>query len=439
MLLNDISDLAERARVGDLLNAAELPCGGNERLLLGLIVKGRRFYAAAGGVDRSVEEGRDRILLGCLMKVFTATLVALMAQETVGYWTDEDVEHALFPQRRRERSALRSIKLKHLLNHTHGLDDSLIRSVPRLADGAVDPLKLCNALNSTPPLAPPGKFYTYGNAGAWLSGAILERRTCRSYRDLIFEKLIGPLRLTSAREHESMSICPAWGDRFTLSLADVMTFLNVHLLDSTTEGPGPAMRLGLRLLRANPVALPGWGLGERGVCQGWKYYGSGWYGHDARMPEYSALLRIHPETAVGIVFSGTGKHSFSAFSRIFARTLPEFADIKLPGVLDRSTLQNTDLAPFAGVYRIGAMEIRVALATDHTLHYQICEHVMECEPINHDPVSLVAASQNIFFARRKPDARLPFLQFLDPGPDGLCEYLWNGRCLWRRRAELTSH
>jgi CubicO group peptidase (beta-lactamase class C family) len=429
-LLLDVRELAEQRRIGDFLRAAATPSNGTGRLMLAMIADGCRYFAVIGETVPAIDERHHRVLLGCLMKTITATLVAFVTEENQDSWDEEDVEHALSLQHAHRGLGLSAVQLRQLLNHTHGLDDSLIPSVPKLANGAVDAHALCAALLSTPPLAQAGKLYSYGSAGAWLSGAVLERRTHRTYRELLFERLIGPLRLTSVLEEEADRVCPAGRGRFTLSLDDALTFLEVHLR-ATAQSPATGAGAALTRLRANPVAVPGWGLAERAVCQGWKYYGSGWYGHDARMPGYSSVVRIHPATDVGIVFAGAGKHPYSTFSRLFARALPEFTALRLPEVLSKDVLQQTDFSPFEGTYCTGALEIKVGLSAAHTLQYQVVSRV--ADRFGTDGLQpLVAAAQNVFFPKKKPDPRLPFLQFLLPDGDGRHEYLWNGRCLWRR-------
>jgi len=434
MRLMDLRDLADRGRVCDFLTAAAPAESAPGRLLLGLIADGRRFFAAAGQGTRAADVQHERIALGCLMKIITATLVASVVADDGSSWEDDNVASMLALQHSDKSTGLESVRLRQLLNHTHGLDDSLVTSVPILANGRIDTRRLHGILLSTRPLAAPGELYSYGSAGVWLYAAILEHLTRKTYRDLLFERLVEPLGLSSVMQEEIRQICPAGtsAGAITMSLDDALTFLEAHLHDGLGGGAGSLSNSRLARLRADRRPLPGWAPGERGICQGWKYYGSGWYGHSAIMREYWAQFRIHPATRYGLVFAGEGKQGFSVFARLFARVFPEFSARRIPRILAKVDLQKINLEPFEGIYCTGAVAIIVRICGVHTLQYQIVRRAARAASGTSEVVPLIAAVENVFFPSMRLGEPFSFLQFLLPTREGKYRYLWNGRCLWRR-------
>src|SRR5690606_41457828 len=65
------------------------------------------------------------------------------------------------------------LTFRHLLEHTHGLDDSGLPPAPRRADGRIDVGRLLACLEGRR-IAVPGEVYSYSNAGAVLVAAALE-------------------------------------------------------------------------------------------------------------------------------------------------------------------------------------------------------------------------------------------------------------------------
>jgi CubicO group peptidase (beta-lactamase class C family) len=360
------------------------------------------------------------------MKVFTATLVIRVAGQ-LNRWRDDNLLSALFEDASSAPQALRGIRMRHLLNHTHGLDASLAWPLPRRANGFIDSFKLCTMLAANPSLAPPGELQSYSSSGAWLWAAALERATKQRFKQLFFERLLEPLGLSSVPQ-DSGEICPAGLSTtselpLSMSVNDLLAFLEYHMNSGASE---------MECLRRDVLPLPGWAAGEQGVCQGWKYFGSGWFGHTSILPEYSSLIRINPAARLGIVLGGAKTQLFSTFARLFARALPELTHVLLPGRFVKISADAVNFAAYEGRYVTAASTVRIDIASTQILRHQVTSRSSSTESQSSEVISLRHAGNHLFFPARQTNFDLPFVEFVSPRSNGTFEYIWNGKSLWRR-------
>ena len=105
------------------------------------------------------------------------------------------------------------ITTHHLLSHTSGLIGG--------TDFSGDTIAEVYALRDSKTGTPPGTFFNYSNVGYKLLGAILERVTGQSYADLVRERILKPLGLSSMypaithdlRPRLAMGYAPLYDDR----------------------------------------------------------------------------------------------------------------------------------------------------------------------------------------------------------------------------------
>lgn len=133
------------------------------------------------------------IRIASLTKAFTATLTQLLAREGI---VDLDRSVASYvPELALADPRFRLITTRHLLWHRSGLTDrtidvqSLLRSsgsadfIERLDDARLD--------------SDPGTTFRYCNANYNLAVAVIERVTGRHFGDLLYERILAPLGMTS--------------------------------------------------------------------------------------------------------------------------------------------------------------------------------------------------------------------------------------------------
>lgn len=347
------------------------------------------------------------IRVGCIAKLLTATL-ARRAFAARSLTLDEPVGHVLGAK------ALGGITARHLLDHTHGLDDSRLAAMPRRADGRVDVDALVRAVCEAPALAPPGAIYSYGSAGAWLVAALLERVDVRSYSAQVREGILAPLGI-----HEPAGfvapICPATGGALALAPADLLRFAARAVHDGPDAWPDDERpgRFG------NVTPFPGWCPLERGVHLGWKYHGRGWFGHQSVWRGASVLVRAQPRRALTLVVASREHPAAVVAARVFGAELPELFDLRIPArqsVVPRSAHVGTFASAAWRVAireRNGGLELRARTRG---------ERDGRC-------ASLQRAAGGVLFTRPIVDP-FPHVELvrLESGST----YLWNGRFVLRR-------
>src|SRR5262249_30080920 len=128
---------------------------------------------------------------GCITRLFTASLV-IRAVLAGHFQLGDRIIDLLGADAAAAAPLLAHVRVRHLLEDTHGLDDTAISRVPRDGD-SIDLRELCSQLAQTGPLSEPGRFHSHANVGAWLSAAILERHLVAPYTRLLREQLFEPL------------------------------------------------------------------------------------------------------------------------------------------------------------------------------------------------------------------------------------------------------
>lgn len=366
--------------------------------------------------------------LGCITKALTGTLAMHCLDGTALDFSSE-VGALLQPATAQAQRALSRITIRHLLNHSHGLDASHVDAAEHSGDGRIDLQQLCQVLSARPPLFEPGFMYSYSNAGAWLTAAILER-VCKSrYSDLLVANVLLPAGITVVRDSaDEPPWCPATGRGLSLSIPELLSFAHWFCSRrSLTEHRELQQR----------IAPPGWSV-EGGAGAGWKHFGSGWYGHNMTTPAQSLILRIHPERKLAIAVAGTGATTASmAMLRIFGRRLPEYASLKLPkpiAAADRAVLERCP-----GVYANAAMSVRISLRHQESRLQADIESASPPTPsrgIAAVSTGLQAGTDNAFLAEPHVTT-FQWIQFLTPDARGYV-HLWDGRQVLRRVGEETS-
>lgn len=359
---------------------------------------------------------------GCFAKPVTASLLADAVEAGHVDWATPIGEVVGAGEVVADRLA--GISLFHLLTHTHGLDASSVEEVPR-TQGLIDAKALCEQL-PTRSLSAPGELYSYGNAGAWLAGAALERLAGAPYSELVAASPY--IAIGVAPGHSPPSMCPATGGNLALTAAQWLSFTRLHMSSSPSAAGSPTVRHFAPLV-SSPVPLPGWSPTEQAACLGWKCYGDGWFGHTSTTATSIAFLRFNPTGRIALVLSATTELAPFAFSFLFRDSLPELKKVKFPRLLMRSERESPPLDRYIGTYT--QSKTRIGITGTHEGWLSFC--VESDDPSSRVPAHTPTAAENdIFFpdGRRAPD--FPFIQFLRSAGDRSCNYIWNGKHLWRR-------
>lgn len=359
---------------------------------------GGTVAASVGGPDEAVS-------IGCIAKLLTATLVRAAVQ--AGRLSfDAELGEFLGPDAR----PLRFTTLRHLLEHTHGLDDSAL-DAPGRARGFVDAAELLRRAAALRRLASPGAFYSYGHLGAWLAAVALERVHGRRFSELArawLEDALG-LRMTA-----SAAACPALGGGIALGAAGIARFAA-----RAVAGPERWPSGGVQGTYGAITPLPGWNPLERGVFLGWKHAGRTWFGHQSAWPGASAYVRAQPATGLAIAIVARTHSAAVIAARLFGRALPELFDLRPP--LEDAGHEETD---WLGRYEQAALRARIARGSGG----------LELDVASRDAPALharLATTRGAVRLVTPANDRVPFVQLVAV-PGEPTAWLWNGRCLLRR-------
>ena len=363
---------------------------------------------AAGpmAVTVSVNGPRDRPApIGCLAKLLTATLVTRGANGGV-LALDAAVADLLDAP----GAALRGVTVQHLLEHTHGLDDSLL-AAPRYEQGLIDRGELLRRVRALARFASPGAAYSYGHAGSWLAAAVLEQVHGRAFGALVRDRLLDPLAIDGVwSDTSAVPLCAAMGVGLALTAEELARFG----LQALTQG-GP--------LAAEPIrALPGWHPLERGICLGWKYAGAGWFGHQSVWPGASSYLRVQPERRLALAVVASVQAAALVALCIFGARLAELFE---SAARPRNEEPTGDVS---GVYEQAARVIAIG-ATARELQAETWERDEHGVPRGVPTRAALVPARGVLFARPASE-HLPFVEPVQ-GANG-APWLWNGRCVLRR-------
>lgn len=174
-------------------------------LSIGIFKDNQETYYGYGETKKgnnTIPDSETLYEIGSITKTFTA-LLAIDFLQSKSLTLDTPVNNFLPSTIPTLQYNGNSIKIKHLLNHTSGL--------PRLPEDFqngmnqsnpykhYDSTKVYNYLKTFRLRVDPGTTWAYSNLGAGLAGLVLERKTHKSYEQLLVEKICTPLGLNSTK------------------------------------------------------------------------------------------------------------------------------------------------------------------------------------------------------------------------------------------------
>lgn len=357
------------------------------------------FAAGAAIATAGVGGAADRRApLGCLAKLVTASLVAAAARRGA-LALDAAVDELLGTT----PGVVRGVTVRHLLEHTHGLDDSLL-AAPRHAGGFIDRAELLKRVAALDRWAAPGSVYSYGNLGAWLLAALLERSFRRAYAELVCE-LLAPSCLRGA-----VAPCAALGVGLELTAAELVRFALAALTADRARATAPI------------TPLPGWHPLERGICLGWKAAGGGWFGHQSVWPGASIFLRVQPEAKRALAVVAREQAAALVALGVFGAYFEELFD-------GRARLPQAARPPLQpGVYAQAARAVSVA-GTPRGFEIEAWERDARGAPLGPRASAALVPAGAVLFAQPATEL-VPYLEVVAGSPGAA--WLWNGRTVLRR-------
>lgn len=361
--------------------------------------------------------------LGCIGKLVSATalLCLLGDSETT---LDSKICHLLGVEIDDWRG---QIKVQHLLEHTHGLDEPAPWRKPMLSNGQIDARAVLNGVGAYP-LAPVGEQFSYSNVGSWLVGALLEARTGVRYVEVVRE--LFPTILPRLRRDDSL--CPATGRGISVYAEE---FLKVLVRATSFNHKGPSGKVRLSSGRVSPHK--GWHPTEVGVCLGWKAYKNGWYGYKSAPPRAPTItLRVSPEAGVGFLAWSEGIHPWRFLGRVFSSELfefPRFAEVGVAGA--RNDIRSASFAP--GIYERMDSDIIITADASGAWIAARTKPIGQTESVSYTARLHPFDSDRYLVTPPIAVLNLNILQFIRDRSGGV-SHVWNTGRLWRRAADRVD-
>ncbi|MEU3306198.1 serine hydrolase domain-containing protein [Nocardiopsis sp. NPDC006832] len=339
------------------------------------------------GTGHAVDTG-SVFQIGSITKVWTATVVLGLVDE--GLLSLETPVVEVLPEfglADPEHAA--RITVRHLLNHTSGIDGDLFTDTGR-GDDALE--RYVERLRDSEPTHPLGATFSYCNSGFPLLGRIIEKLTGRVWDEAMRERLYTPLGLTRAGTLPEEAVLhgaavghvvdptgavpvPVWGITRSMgpaglvhaNAADVLTFAAAHLRGGRTAGGERVLSSeSAEAMTRHSVDLPdpdtlgdSWGLGW--IRYGWDGYRL--VGHDGNTIGQSAFLRLFPEAGLAVTLLTNGGQARDLYQELYAEVFEEVARVRIrpapvPAVEPGPVADAEDL-PLLGAYRNAVQRLEV--------------------------------------------------------------------------------
>lgn len=302
------------------------------------VLHGGKIVEAAHGVadmdsGRGLSSGTG-FLFGCVMKLFTATLVMdLVEQGRLSL--DTPIRRYLRNFRVADPDVSSTVTARHLITHTSGIDGNFHVDFGGGPDRFARYVEACREL---PQLTPPGAMHAYCNAAFVIATHLIQTISDRPWEEHLRNRLVIPLGLrdfrfpgerklpgTVAYGHVRDDKSGRWrviepatnrstfdsvGGNATLSARDLVRFAQAHMDEpsgATLLRPDTVrrMRRSVRLSDPRPE-LPAW-------RHGWMNLAGNRIGHDGVWQHQSALLTLDPRRniALATVANGGRPHAVS--------------------------------------------------------------------------------------------------------------------------------
>lgn len=420
---------------------------------LAVLHDGEMWDCATGylNLNTMVEATSDSLFqIGSITKVYTATLVMQLVD---GGRVDLDapIQSYLPDVRFADEGASARVTVRHLLNHTSGVDGDYFGDFGYGGDAIERYVAACRDL---PQLFEPGAMFSYCNAGFTVLGRLLEVIEGSSYHEVLAKKLVAPLGAPTPktllqdivmyrvaighdtnREGGEPTVVSKWGlphagtpkGSTTCARArDVVAFAQAHLDGGAvllSKDAASAMRhreVVLPSTRANDEA---WGLG---------WYLDTWdgrevFGHDGGTLGQRSYLRVDPASGVAAALLTNSYTSEPVYQELFGVIFGELAGLAIPDLPHpAATPAVEETAMYEGTYeRVGVRTMITVRNGELWMDQSFSNEMADIEEPQ-APAPITPAGGGVFYTFSE-DTRTHYpLHFLSDS-NGRVQYLFDGR------------
>jgi len=322
--------------------------------------------------------------IGSITKPCTATVVMQLVEEgKIGL--DIPVKDILPGFRLSTAELTNGVTVRHLLNHTSGIDgDVFVDTGP--ADDCV--AKYMTVLESARQISAPGEFWSYCNPGFSILGRIIEVLTGQVWDDAMRERLFEPLGLqhtvtlpeqallfdTAVGHLKGLPepvVTPRWtlercngpAGAITMSVADLLAFARLHLGYGMTPGGTRVLRAGFAAaMRTFSVDVP-WESASDSWGLGWARYSWGGrrlFGHDGNTIGQSAFLRFSTDHGLAVALMANITPARHLYQPLFGEIFDELCGITIqPPLALPAVPPSLDISPWLGTYERASVRLEI--------------------------------------------------------------------------------
>ncbi|MBB2939832.1 CubicO group peptidase (beta-lactamase class C family) [Amycolatopsis bartoniae] len=419
-------------------------------------VGGEVADAAAGVLNTAtgVEATPDSLFqVGSITKVWTTTLAMQLADEGL-LDLDVPVRGYLPDFRLGDETAAATITVRQLMCHTAGFEGDLFTDTGR-GDDCVE--KYVATLGDVAQLFPPGRMFSYNNAGFCVLGRIVEVLRGKPFDTCLREHLFTPLGLTHAATSADEAIlhraavghldvggeqrpAPIWslvrsngpaGSALAMRPRDLLAFAQAHL-----DGGGEILGASsVKTMRERQVTLPPLGLMGTSWGLGWEIYdqpGGTILGHDGGTIGQAAFLRVVPDRGVAIALLTNGGDPISLYADVYGHLLPALTGIDRPPFpVPPAEPEPFDASRYTGTYSCEVVDVTVSQDDDGRVWLAQTPKGVLAELSEADRAELVRLDGDTLITREPRHGLHQPHVFLGDDGSGRAEFVHSGRVIRR--------
>jgi dipeptidyl aminopeptidase/acylaminoacyl peptidase len=372
--------------------------------------------------------------IGSMSKVWTATLAMQLVDEGK-LDLDAPVAEVLPELRLADAEVAKTVTMRHLLNHTSGIDGDVFTDTGRGDDCVEQYVALLSEQKQNHPL---GATWSYCNAGFVLAGRVIEKLTGLTWDAALRQKIYAPLGLKhtvtlpeeallfrTAAGHVDVTgdpvLAPAWQLPRSLgpaglicsTPADVLAFARMHLAGGlSADGTRVLSAESTQAMTQLEADLPDkYSLGDSwGI--GWIRFG--WdsrrlVGHDGNTIGQAAFLRVLPEAGLAVTLLTNGGHARDMYYELYREIFAELSGVDLPAAIEPPPVSaeegpvEADITPHLGTYERAGVIMEVMAGTEKhdgpTLRTTVTGPIAEMVPDPVDEYAMTPVGPDLWLVR----------------------------------------
>lgn len=397
--------------------------------------------------------------IGSITKLYTAALCLQLVEE--GRLDLEQPIRAVLPDfALSDEDVAARLTLRHLLNHTSGIDGDFFKDAGRGEDRIG---KYVHLLKDVSQLHPPGAMFSYCNAGFVIAGRMVEVASGMGWDKAMRNRLAKPLGTSSfstlpeqAMRYQTaighvgapgalmvtpitylaQSNAPA-GSMPMAKARDVIAFARMMMTEGVSaDGTRILSPASVRAMHRPTITCPPrMNIDAIGLATFlWDWDGDGQheiFGHDGSTIGQASWLRYHPESGTALALLTNGGNGKGLADELMQSVFAEAAGITAPEPLASDLSLTIDTASLLGTYgkASGTIEVYESKGKIIARHRPSADFAALQGGYE---VELLPVSETLFLGTAPGYTRPATYHFLEKDPEGRALYLHTGVRAHRR-------